>query len=449
MSMCIHCGVKMPSFKFNKCEPCKAIHAVDMRAASQAMIEAHLKALGMLKGAEEELKSAPQQPLRWRVVGGSEQGGVLVGSLSDKGNMKTGKERLATGSIVIAQELNGLHLFYELLDGAGPPQGWVKTHEKRRQMLVPVGYEPVQRSLRIPGYDHLPDVVRATLPPRKPRAPRIRAVCLSGTADPYTDDWYIVEEDAPEFLEVVAYEWPGVGLRRSEPLARTLPELADDAWEALQAVLGEGVPFIFVAFSMGCRILCLLAERAMRELQVEPLAVICLDFGPPQMPIFSDYGMEKFQNNPEEAVQVKWPHLALKGPSMRNTLNIMAQTYVIAANETLPVGFHHFSCPLVAVIARRGYLIDEMFGADTPPDLLDEREKFFDGTKLNQWKPADFEGWADWSAQTTIVDVDCDHSKMQRHPEVEELIWSVCAGSTAQERLDAIRDFAKSHPLTV
>eukprot|EP00930_Biecheleria_cincta_P056948 TRINITY_DN42969_c0_g1_i1.p1 TRINITY_DN42969_c0_g1~~TRINITY_DN42969_c0_g1_i1.p1 ORF type:complete len:450 (+),score=74.17 TRINITY_DN42969_c0_g1_i1:80-1429(+) len=449
MAMCIHCGVKMPSFKFNKCEPCKATHVKDMREAYQASVDAYLREIGMLKVVDEPLKSAPQQPLRWRVVGGSEQGGVLVGSLSEKGAITTGKERLATGSIVIAQELKGLHLLYELLDGAGPPQGWVKTHEKRQQMLVPVGYEPVQRNLRLPGYDHLPDIVRATLPPRKPRAPRTRVVCLSGTADPYTDDWYIVEEDAPEFLEVIPYEWPGVGLRRHEPLAQTLSELADDAWEALKGVLGEGVPFVFVAFSMGCRILCLLAERAKRELNVEPLAVICLDFGPPHMPIFSEYGMEQFRNHPEKSVQVKWPHLVAKGPAMKNTLNVMHHTYIIAANQTIPVGFHRFTCPLVAVIARRGYLIDELYTADTPPDFLDEREKYFDGTKLNQWKPKDFEGWADWAALATIVDVDCDHFKMQRHPEVEELIWSVCGGSTVQERLDAIRDFAESHPLTV
>lgn len=447
MAACIHCGVLMPSYKFNKCELCRADHLKEQCEAHQANIQAYLKEQGMLKVVEEEFKVA-QQPLRWRVVGGSEQGGVLVGSLSEKGGIKTGKERLATGSIVIAQELRGLHLFYELLDGAGPSRGWVKTHEKRQQMLAPVGYEPVQRNLRIPGYDHLPDVVRATLPPRKPRAPRMRAVCLSGTADPYTDDWYIVEEDAPEFMEVIPYEWPGVGLRRHEPLARTLSELADDAWEALKGVLGEGVPFVFVAFSMGCRILCLLAERAKRELKVEPVAVICLDFGPPHIPIFSEYGMEQFHKHPEESVQVKWPQLVARGPSMRNTLNVMHHTYIIAANQTIPVGFHRFSCPLVAVLARRGYVIEDIFNADTPPDFLDEREKYFDGTKLNQWKPEDFEGWADW-ADTTIVDVDCDHLKMQRHPEVEELIWSVCGGSTAQERLDAIRNFAESHPLTV
>jgi len=78
-------------------------------------------ALDALDEAEEAEKAQI-----WRIIGGSDKGGILV---RDGGDVSAAKmaERLATGSLVQEVELISERLHYVRLTGAGPSEGWVMT----------------------------------------------------------------------------------------------------------------------------------------------------------------------------------------------------------------------------------------------------------------------------------------------------------------------------------
>uniref|UniRef100_A0A7S4RGI6 Uncharacterized protein n=1 Tax=Alexandrium monilatum TaxID=311494 RepID=A0A7S4RGI6_9DINO len=71
----------------------------------------------------------------WDVVGGGDKGGILVRTGKDVSSPPA-PERLCTGALIREVALDEERLHYELLDGAGPPSGWVSVSLKDGRALV-------------------------------------------------------------------------------------------------------------------------------------------------------------------------------------------------------------------------------------------------------------------------------------------------------------------------
>lgn len=82
---------------------------------------------------------APDRPggQLWRVVGGSGSGGIIVREGQALGSAQAA-ERLSHGALLREVQLSGDRLSYELLEGSGPPAGWVSVGVKGRQLCARV-----------------------------------------------------------------------------------------------------------------------------------------------------------------------------------------------------------------------------------------------------------------------------------------------------------------------
>lgn len=71
----------------------------------------------------------------WKVVGGSEVGGIIVREGQDTSSPKMA-ERLSTGALVTQIKIIGERLQYRLISGTGPTTGWVTTQMKGSKTLL-------------------------------------------------------------------------------------------------------------------------------------------------------------------------------------------------------------------------------------------------------------------------------------------------------------------------
>eukprot|EP00444_Apocalathium_aciculiferum_P010804 CAMPEP_0183461290 /NCGR_PEP_ID=MMETSP0370-20130417/139369_1 /TAXON_ID=268820 /ORGANISM="Peridinium aciculiferum, Strain PAER-2" /LENGTH=212 /DNA_ID=CAMNT_0025653245 /DNA_START=38 /DNA_END=673 /DNA_ORIENTATION=+ len=71
----------------------------------------------------------------WEVVGGVDTGGIVVRTDRPLASQKL-DERLATGALVRELTLDAGRLQYRLLDGSGPPTGWVSLRISSKALLV-------------------------------------------------------------------------------------------------------------------------------------------------------------------------------------------------------------------------------------------------------------------------------------------------------------------------
>jgi len=74
---------------------------------------------------------------QWEVVGGEDQGGILV-RIGQALSSAKAMSRLATGSRVREVVLIGERLLYELISGEGPDSGWVSTRLNHKELLIPI-----------------------------------------------------------------------------------------------------------------------------------------------------------------------------------------------------------------------------------------------------------------------------------------------------------------------
>jgi len=72
---------------------------------------------------------------RWKVVGGTDKGGILVREGKDL-KSKQLDDRLATGTVVEEQALEGDRLSYRKVAGEGPDSGWVSIRSQDKPLLV-------------------------------------------------------------------------------------------------------------------------------------------------------------------------------------------------------------------------------------------------------------------------------------------------------------------------
>eukprot|EP00747_Dinoflagellata_sp_TGD_P070710 gnl/TRDRNA2_/TRDRNA2_156714_c1_seq2.p1 gnl/TRDRNA2_/TRDRNA2_156714_c1~~gnl/TRDRNA2_/TRDRNA2_156714_c1_seq2.p1 ORF type:complete len:464 (-),score=91.28 gnl/TRDRNA2_/TRDRNA2_156714_c1_seq2:587-1933(-) len=85
--------------------------------------------------ALSKLLNKPLAP-RWVIVGGADKGGILVREGSDLKSAQV-SERLATGAIVEQLEIISDRLRYRLLEGTGPPSGWVSIRISGKVLVQP------------------------------------------------------------------------------------------------------------------------------------------------------------------------------------------------------------------------------------------------------------------------------------------------------------------------
>ena len=71
----------------------------------------------------------------WRVVGGTDRGGIVV--RAEEGLKSQILPRLLTGTLVEELELRGQRLHFRLLDGCGPPCGWISLKVGGRDLATP------------------------------------------------------------------------------------------------------------------------------------------------------------------------------------------------------------------------------------------------------------------------------------------------------------------------
>jgi len=77
---------------------------------------------------------------RWKVVGGSENGGIIVRTEKSI-NSKAAAERLNKGALVEQVQLIGERLQYQLVTGTGPAQGWISLTASGKKLVVPMKQE--------------------------------------------------------------------------------------------------------------------------------------------------------------------------------------------------------------------------------------------------------------------------------------------------------------------
>jgi len=98
---------------------------------------------------------------QWKVVGGSDCGGILVRTGR---NLKSdiAPQRLATGAIIQEEELIDKRLRFTLLRGDGPLSGWVSIRLKEQDLLVRMTDEAEQKQRNITPTNKTSSTVQQT-----------------------------------------------------------------------------------------------------------------------------------------------------------------------------------------------------------------------------------------------------------------------------------------------
>merc|ERR1719199_1289714 len=103
----------------------------------------------------------------------------------------------------------------------------------------------------------------------------------------------------------------------------------------------------------------MVGKRARAELGVEPCAVIMMERGAAQFPLFTKLGYERLRDDPVEFFQY-WnptPYLIWKtGTDIGKRTMDMWQIDQLMDQETLEVGYHLFRCPMIALQASSSVL---------------------------------------------------------------------------------------------
>eukprot|EP00930_Biecheleria_cincta_P070783 TRINITY_DN58392_c0_g1_i1.p1 TRINITY_DN58392_c0_g1~~TRINITY_DN58392_c0_g1_i1.p1 ORF type:complete len:633 (+),score=85.45 TRINITY_DN58392_c0_g1_i1:128-2026(+) len=89
-------------------------------------------------------------PDLWKVVGGSDKGGILVRE-GESTKSTQASERLASGAIVEQVTLTGDRLCYKLLKGAGPKEGWISTRLKGLELAIRISAKELERWVEPPA----------------------------------------------------------------------------------------------------------------------------------------------------------------------------------------------------------------------------------------------------------------------------------------------------------
>ncbi|CAE7756095.1 grsT [Symbiodinium microadriaticum] len=284
---------------------------------------------------------------------------------------------------------------------------------ENRQPVKGTVLPKMRRTHQLPDFSRLPDRVKKTLAPYNgkavsERSPVLRLLCIHGAADAYSVDWCNLEEEAPPEVEVATHEFPGHGHRDAEPFCVTLDELCDDCFDAFRDAMDTGA-FALLGHSIGALVAIKIAKRARAELGVEPVAVIMLERGAAQHPLFTEVGAERLRSDPASFFEY-WNPMVFKlyksaGDIGKRTLD-MWQKDQLMDQDAIEVGHHTFKCPLTAFAADGSWDswvtlkdLDEKEAALTQQNIeagayrIEKDGKAFAG-HFPAWT---YDGWKDWT----------------------------------------------------
>jgi [acyl-carrier-protein] S-malonyltransferase len=77
----------------------------------------------------------------WKVVGGTESGGILVRTDKDLKSPEASPSRVSSGAILQELELIGSRLKFRLVEGTGPQEGWVSLSLKDKPLVEKTDYK--------------------------------------------------------------------------------------------------------------------------------------------------------------------------------------------------------------------------------------------------------------------------------------------------------------------
>jgi len=268
----------------------------------------------------------------------------------------------------------------------------------------------------------------------------LRLLCIHGAADAYSVDWCNLEEEAPPEVEVATHEFPGHGHRDAEPFCVTLDELCDDCFDAFRDAMDTGA-FALLGHSIGALVAIKIAKRARAELGVEPVAVIMLERGAAQHPLFTEVGAERLRTDPVSFFEY-WNPTVFKlyksaGDIGKRTLD-MWQKDQLMDQDVIEVGYHTFKCPLTAIAADGSWDswvtladLNESQAALTQPSIEAGAYRIAkDGKAFAGHFPAwTYDGWKDWTEHPKGCNIvkckDCDHMTVKHNSMFKNELWKI------------------------
>lgn len=245
-----------------------------------------------------------------------------------------------------------------------------------------------------------------------------------------------MEQDAPLEVDMATHEPPGHGTRKKEPVSTTLEAFGGDAFDAFREAMDTG-SFVLLGHSIGCLAATYIAERAKRELNVEPLLAIMIERGAPHLPAFSEYGLNMLKTDPLRFLKIRDPSTAKAiemGPkeegeefsSFGEQVLRMWGNDLQIENDTRPIGWYKFPCPILV------FRCPAYYKKDMPKEVLDAQkdnmeihsERDFVGHFGKEW----CEAWSEWTdhprgAPTWCID-GSNHMSIKSNAEVRRIIWS-------------------------
>lgn len=294
--------------------------------------------------------------------------------------------------------------------------------------------KPVFRSFITPVDSMLDERIRKKLPPLNgeplvTREPKLRVLITMGAGDHIIQEWVNWAHEAPPDIEVITHEPPGHGTRGGEAVPTTLKAMGDDAFEGFKEAMDTG-PFVLLGHSIGCLTVVYVAERAKRELNVEPLFVFMLERGAAHSPAFSEYGYEMLKSDPLKFLKIRDPSTAkaceAPGEVGRKALDMWGHDLLLE-NDIREVGFHKFSCPIVC------FRCEVNFFKDCPAELLEQASENIkihnlEKNYLGHFGPKEFEMWNEWTdhpagAKTHVV-TGSTHFSIKKYPSVKQEVWA-------------------------
>lgn len=289
---------------------------------------------------------------------------------------------------------------------------------------------PIKRTRRCPSDDMLPDRLRKRCPPHIERQPQLRVLITMGAADSIAQEWMYLAHEAPLDIEVIVHEPPGHGTRDDEEVSTTLEQMGDDAFEAFREAMDTG-SFVLLGHSIGCLTAVYVAERAKRELNVEPLLAVMVERGAAHIPAFSEFGYDLLKDDPYRFMQIRDPSTA-KGcnPELgdfgKQALRMWGSDLLLE-NDIRPVGWHTFSCPLHCYRCRVFHFKDckeEDLKSWEDNIKIHNQEKDYVG----HFGPKEFEEWNKWTdhpdgATTTLIE-NSNHMTIKAVEDFKKPLWA-------------------------
>lgn len=291
----------------------------------------------------------------------------------------------------------------------------------------------------IPGLEHLPERLLNIFPSGSERNVRIRLFVFYGAGDQFAG-WANFMHNAPPWCEVAVHEWPFHGIREEARAADSLNALVEDAFHGLEEALRQharggcvaGAPFALAGHSIGALQMVGLAQRIRAELGLEPAAVYVLDRASPEHSLCSERGREMLRTDLvsfvcriDERVARARQEDSAKGRRM-----VEMWKELRFQDNTWPLGFHTFHCPLHVFIAMQNWAWDtsEAKAMMSPEERTHQEERsMLLGTKGGSSALFDreaYDSWCGWTSNACqLWEIDTHHVGIKTHKAVLDIMW--------------------------